>query len=163
MTKPAESISLAEQVRAGQFERRQRAGAKYYELLARNDNPRSGDFEALSECMSMLGRTADDAGDDLALVRQLAEVDAAKDALAKLTEPLAAAKAKRAEVMAAVAAERERMTAQWEQQVNKVETEFHRLAVRRTELSTVIADEPILRGQWDGLVSSKPSRRYAGP
>ena len=155
MTKPAESISLAEQVRAGQFERRQRAGAKYYELLARNDNPRSGDFEALSECMSMLGRTADDLEDDLALVRQLAEVDAAKDALAKLTEPLAAVKAKRGEVTAAVTAERERMTAQWKQQIAEVESAVHRLAVQRSELSAPVANEPTLRGQWDSLVTGR--------
>ncbi|HUU97085.1 MAG TPA: hypothetical protein VM487_15205 [Phycisphaerae bacterium] len=164
MTKATESangISLAEQVRADQRERARVAGAKYYELLLRNDSPESGDLEGLGECMQALGRTADDLEGDLVLARQLAEVDAAEVADAKLAEPLAAGKAKRAEVTAGVEAERARMTANWEQRVAEVESECRRLTARRTELNQVISGGVDLRNEWNKRVGGNRPRERA--
>jgi vacuolar-type H+-ATPase subunit I/STV1 len=68
--------TLIEEVTAASGTDRADALARYAELLARNDQPRQGDAQALREAMKALGKTAGDLAADLDVLNRAASLDA---------------------------------------------------------------------------------------
>ncbi len=87
------SQTILEQSAALAAERRQRAAVAYFELLSRNDYPRGGDAEALSDAMAILGRSAAGLQGDLQLVQRITQCKALAADLPRLqSEAIAAAR-----------------------------------------------------------------------
>ncbi len=79
--------TLIERVRADAAQRREDAASLYRGILLRQDAPHDGDIKKLAGAMAVLGRTADNLSDDLAVVHSLAALDVAEQAERELSEP----------------------------------------------------------------------------
>ena len=68
------TLNMIEQMEAAEQRKQQEAGAKYRELISRNDKPRHGDDVALKRAIEVLGLTRADVERDLATLKRFAEL-----------------------------------------------------------------------------------------